>query len=111
MGQCMSSVAPSRSKMATRKEYDYDSSPLPKDERMIRLIQLLKRADDSVVYDVVPFQLANAPGYEAISYRWGSPELSKVVIYLGDAPDAERAMNFLPVSRNTRSLGSSLLKQ
>ena len=161
MGKSKSRATPRRSRIEKRKEYDYDSSPLSAHERMIRLIQLFKNADGSIRYDLVPFQLANAPSYRAVSYRWGSPELvhfvtignatlrvtsstydilrdcclypkkpgktrylwidflcinqqdkaekdkqiplmrdiyagaSKVVIYLGDAPDAKRAHEFL----------------
>lgn len=76
MAESKSSAAPLPSPTAIQEEYDYRTSPVTEHERMIRLVQLLKHADGSILYDLVPFQLAYAPEYNAISYRWGSEELS-----------------------------------
>ncbi|KAK3400811.1 heterokaryon incompatibility protein-domain-containing protein [Sordaria brevicollis] len=75
----LSASAPT-SPTVTQEEYDYRSSPLTEHDRMIRLVRLLRVADGRMTFDLVPCQLANAPEYDAISYRWGSGELTSHVV-------------------------------
>ena len=84
MAECMPDAAPLSPTTASRTEYDYRNSPLSEHERVFRLVQLLRHADGSVRYDLVSSPLANAPDYEAISYRWGSEERSHS-IFVADA--------------------------
>jgi len=85
----------------------YTYLPLSRDKRSFRLLRV-QNLEMDVRYEMVAYELQNAPRYDAVSYRWGDPAITHSIkvsgAILGVTESVSRLLNALVPSKGARYL-------
>lgn len=81
---------------------NYKYAPLPS-PNCIRLLQVVPSTDDTVIQcSLTPFELANAPPFQALSYTWGSPLMTLKPTSFPKSPEVHDPLQNLRALRSIK---------